>query len=48
MYSLNTHKKKEQKLAEIGFITYILCLNAQTAEKHTECDESYTVITVPN
>ena len=23
-------------------------MNAQTAEKHTECDASYTVITVPN
>ena len=46
MYSLK--KINEQTLAEIGFITYNLCLNAQTAEKHTECDASYTVITVPN
>ena len=42
------NKKSKQTLAEIGFITYNLCLNAKTAEKHTECDESYTVITVPN
>ena len=41
-------KKKEQISDEIGFITYNLCLNAQTPEKHTECDTSYTVITVPN
>ena len=44
----HTQKKNEQKLADIGFITYDLCLNAQTAEKHTECDASYTVIKVPN
>ena len=48
MYSLKTNKKKEQILAEIGFITFNLCLNAQTAEKYTECDASYTAITVPN
>ena len=24
-----------------------LCLNAQTAVKHTECDASYTIISVP-
>ena len=47
MYSLKT-KKSEQTLAEIGFITYNLYLNAQTAKKHTECDASYTVIRVPN
>ena len=48
MYSLNTQKKHKRKLDEIGFVTYNLCLNARTAQKHTECDASYTVITVPN
>ena len=47
MYSLNTQKKHKRKLDEIGFVTYNLCLNARTAQKHTECDASYTVITIP-
>ena len=38
----------DKQLANSGFITYNLCLNAQTAEKHTECDASYTIIAVPN
>merc|ERR1711915_236127 len=41
-------ESKDKKLADSGFITYNLCLNAQTAEKHTECDASYTIIAVPN
>ena len=32
---------------EQGFLNYNLCLNAQTSKKHTECDASYTLITVP-
>jgi len=38
----------DKKLADSGFITFNLCLNAQTSEKHTECDASYTIIAVPN
>ena len=40
--------KDDRKLADNGFISYNLCLNAQTEEKHTECDASYTIISVPN
>ena len=39
--------KKDRKIAEYGFLNFNLCLNAQTAEKHTECDASYTIISVP-
>ena len=38
---------KDRKFADSGFITYNLCLNAQTEVKHTECDASYTIIAVP-
>ena len=40
-------KKKDRKIADYGFVNYNLCLNAQTKEKHTECDASYTIISVP-
>ena len=40
--------KDECKLVDQGFVNYNLCLNAQTEQSHTECDASYTVITVPN
>ena len=40
--------KDDQKLADSGFIVFNLCLNAQTLEYHTECDASYTMISVPN
>ena len=40
-------KSKNRKIANLGFINYNLCLNAQTAEKHTESDASYTIISVP-
>ena len=40
--------KKECKLVDQGFVNYNLCLNAQTEQKHTECDASYTVIAVPS
>ena len=36
------------KLPAAGYINYHLCLNAQTKEPHTECDSSYTIISVPN
>ena len=39
--------KKDHKIAEYGFLNFNLCLNAQTAEKHTECDASYNIISVP-
>ena len=40
--------KNERKLVDQGFVNYNLCLNAQTEQRHTECDALYTVITVPN
>lgn len=40
--------KKERKLVIQGFINYNLCLNAQTQQRHTECDASYTIISVPS
>ena len=40
-------KKDECKIVEQGFLNYNLCLNVQTSKKHTECDASYTLITVP-
>ena len=46
MYSL-TKKKGECKIADQDFLNYNLCLNAQTSKKHTECDASYTIISVP-
>ena len=46
MYSLR--KKGECKLADqVFFLNYNLRLNAQTSKKHTECDVSYTIISVP-
>lgn len=39
---------EDKQLADSGFLTYNLCLNAQTEVKHTECDASYTIIAVPN
>ena len=39
--------KKDRKITEYGFLNFNLCLNAQTAEMHTECDASYTIISVP-
>ena len=29
-------------------MTFYLCMNAETQQAHTECDFSYTVISVPN
>ena len=40
-------ESKNRKIANLGFINYNLCFNAQTAEKHTESDASYTIISVP-
>ena len=39
--------KEDCKIAEYGFLNFNLCLNTQTAIKHTECDASYTIISVP-
>lgn len=39
---------RERLLANYGFVSYNLCLNAETEQKHTECDASYTVISVPS
>ena len=41
-------ENKERKIAEYGFLNFNLCLNAQTMDVHTECDASYTIISVPN
>ena len=38
----------DKKVVDSGFITFNFCLNAQTDEKHTECDSSYSIIAVPN
>ena len=41
-------KEKEiRKIAEYGFLNFNLCLDAQIVEKHTKCDASYTIISVP-
>ena len=40
--------KDHHKLADSGFISYNSCLNAQMEEKHTECDDLYTIISVLN
>ena len=40
-------ESKNRKIADLGFINFNLCFNAQTAEKHTESDASYTIISVP-
>ena len=38
---------KELELQKSGILNAHLCLNAQTKLQHTECDSSYTVISVP-
>ena len=40
-------KKDEYSLQKYGILNAHLCLNAQTRVKHTECDSSYTIISVP-
>ena len=40
--------KIQGDLFENGYINSHLCLNAETSEFHTECDSSYTVISVPS
>ena len=37
----------EKHLQKKGILNAHLCLNAQTRVKHTECDASYTTISVP-
>ena len=39
---------KELELQKSGILNAHLCLNAQTRIKHTECDSSCTVISVPH
>ena len=39
-------KKDEYSLQKYGILNAHLCLNAQTRVKHTECDSSYTIISV--
>ena len=41
-------RKNECKLVDQGFVNYNVCLNAQTEQRHTECDASYTIISVPS
>ena len=38
----------EYKLQKKGILNVHICHNAQTEIKHTECDASYTIISVPN
>ena len=40
-------KQDEYSLQKYGILNAHLCLNAQTRVKHTECDSSYTIISVP-
>ena len=44
------HKSDDIKhqLPEYGFLNCHICFNAETEIEHTECDSSYTIITVPN
>ena len=37
----------EKHLQKKGILNAHLCINAQTKMKHTECDASYTTISVP-
>ena len=41
------HQTDQMFLQKNGILNAHLCLNAQTKMKHTECDSSYTTITVP-
>ena len=41
-------QKNECKLVDQGFVNYNLCLDAQTEQRHTECDALYTIISVPS
>ena len=41
-------EEQNRTIAQLGFINFNLCLNAQTKKVHTECDASYTIILVPN
>ena len=43
----DNHKKIQSSLQKSGYLNTHLCLNAETDRKHTECDSSYTVISVP-
>ena len=39
--------KEAAKMYKIGMLNGHFCLNARTRDSHTECDSSYTVISVP-
>ena len=39
--------EKTEKMFNIGMMNGYFCVNARTLVEHTECDSSYTVITVP-
>ena len=38
----------EFQLQQMGILNVHICHNAQTKKKHTECDSSYTIISVPD
>jgi len=40
--------KVQDDLFKNGYVNSHLCLNAETREFHTECDSSYTIISVPS
>ena len=39
--------KETEKMYDMGMLNGHFCINARTKETHTECDSSYTVISVP-
>ena len=45
---LAKERTDEYSLQKYGILNAHLCLNAQTRVKHTECDSSYTIISVPH
>ena len=48
--NLNIHSHTNKVIKEVenkGFLSFHLCLNAQTQEQHTELDASYTIIALP-
>ena len=46
LYHESDHIKHQ--LLEYGYLNCHICFNAETEIEHTECDSSYTIITLPN
>ena len=47
MHLYNENEVENHCLPDFGFLNCHVCFNAETAIEHTECDSSYTMITVP-